>query len=454
MDFIGTYREIREIWETAKDAKELGKKIMEFIQRKPIPLADTEQDQASVVSRALHRLQKGVAPHIAIVGATSAGKTMLVNKLFGDPVAEVRRTPDTTGEVLRVEFPSGLVIYDTPGIISDEKLENFTRLFLGLEQTDAPDVERVESVPFKAHPGSDPILLPMGECRMKAPIDMVLWAVDVSQTPLKPTKQVLHSFFIELYHEFGERIVVAGTHLDELNKVSDEEKSSLLRIWSNIFNKQMIPISSTTGENLKDLSLALFERLPGKTSLAKMQESLNQVVKIDRISFVVTEVSQVLADIALMRGNEEEDIQVSLVMLFAMIGNHYSVSEETWVQLSGDALAIAEHVQEFGEIRVKVSREPEGFWETIRSWFSDKPFLAIITRFQPLGVEGLSHLVPKVYALIHQFERSDAGVLPDELVQQRVESEKEMFEPLMQDEKRDKLADKINELFKSLFLLD
>ena len=87
MDIIGTYREIREIWETAKDAKELGKKIMEFIQRKPIPLADTAQDQASVVSRALHRLQKGVAPHIVIVGATSAGKTLLVNKLFGDPVA-------------------------------------------------------------------------------------------------------------------------------------------------------------------------------------------------------------------------------------------------------------------------------------------------------------------------------------------------------------------------------
>lgn len=454
MDIIGTYREIREIWETAKDAKELGKKIMEFIQRKPIPLADTAQDQASVVSRALHRLQKGVAPHIVIVGATSAGKTLLVNKLFGDPVAEVKRTPDTTDNVLRVEFPSGLVIYDTPGIISDEKLENFTRLFLGLEQMDTPDVERVESVPFKAHPGSDPILLPKMECRIEAPIDMVLWAVDVSQTPTRPERNELRSFFIELYREFGERIVVAGTHLDELNKVSDEEKSSLLRIWSSIFNKQMIPISSTTGEGLKDLSLALFERLPGKTSLAKMQESLNQVVKIDRISFVVTEVSQVLADIALMRGNEEEDIQVSLVMLFATIGNHYSVSEETWVQLSGDALAIAEHVQVFGEHQVVVERDPQGIWEKIQSWFSDKPFLARFTRYQPLGVEGLSHLVPKVYALIHQFERSDAGVLPDELVQQRVESEKEMFEPLMQDEKRDKLADQINELFKSLFLLD
>lgn len=454
MDIIGTYRDIRKIWKTAKDAKELGKKIMEFIQRKPIPLADTEQDQAGVVARALHRLQKGVAPHIVIVGATAAGKTMLVNKLFGNPVAKVRRTPNTTDAVLRVEFPSGLVIYDTPGIISDEKLENFTRLFLGLEQMDAPDVERVESVPFKANPDAPLISLPEVECRRKAQIDMVLWVVDVSRVPTRPEINELRSFFIELYHEFGERIVVAGTHLDELNKVTVEEKNSLLRIWSSIFNKQMIPISSTTGENLKDLSLALFERLPGKISLAKMQESLNQVVKIDRISFVVTEVSQVLADIALMHGNEEEDIQVSLVVLFATIGNHYSISEETWVQLSGDALAIAEYVQEIGEIEVVVERDPQGIWEKIQAWLSDKRFLARFTRYQPLGVEGLSHLVPKVYALIHQFEHSDAGVLPDELVQQRVEEEKELFEPLMQDEKREKLADQINELFKSLFLLD
>ncbi|MYB94301.1 hypothetical protein F4054_10735 [Candidatus Poribacteria bacterium] len=95
-----------------------------------------ERNESSVVSRALHSLKvgDGSAPRIAIVGETSVGKTALVNALFGSQLAAVRLTADTTRAVLRVQFPSNLVIYDTPGIFGDEKLENITRSFIGLRQ--------------------------------------------------------------------------------------------------------------------------------------------------------------------------------------------------------------------------------------------------------------------------------------------------------------------------------
>ena len=149
MGIIELYAVIRGIFEASKGVTDLVRGIMDLTQNDPELLDSAGQDESSVVSRALHRLQKGdaAAPRIVLVGETSTGKSALVNALFGSSLAEVRLTTDTTDSVLCVQFPSNLVIYDTPGIFGEEKLENITRLFIGLEQ-DYDKTTHVKYVPF------------------------------------------------------------------------------------------------------------------------------------------------------------------------------------------------------------------------------------------------------------------------------------------------------------------
>ena len=159
MNISEIYVAFRTVVEAASGVKDLIKGIMNLVEDDSGPLSSPKQDESSVVSRALHRLKLGEAPapRIAIVGETSVGKTALVNKLFGTELETSRITADTTQSVLRVQFPSNLVIYDTPGIFGKEKLENITRLFIGFEQGFGRTT-RVTSVPFRPELGSDKVI--------------------------------------------------------------------------------------------------------------------------------------------------------------------------------------------------------------------------------------------------------------------------------------------------------
>ena len=340
MNFPELYVAVKGIFETAKGVTGLIRGLMNLAEKDPDLLVRTDQDESSVVSRALNRLNlgKSPAPRIAIVGETSVGKTALVNVLFGAKVGAVKLTADTTRSVHRVKFPSNLVIYDTPGIFGDEELENITRLFLGLNQ-DYEKEARPKEVPFQPSPDPKEIKKLSGkQIREEAPIDLVLWAVNVESTLKRSTRKESYSFFLELERAFGKHLVVVGTHLDRLNAVSDEEKEEQLRGWNEISNNQIIPVSSTEGDGLTDLVKELFKRLPGTASLSKLQESLNQVVKLDRRSFVLTEMSHPLAMLMLMLGDDQEEIKIHVTILIMLICSHYSVPEGTWQTLHGDGL--------------------------------------------------------------------------------------------------------------------
>ena len=235
-----------------------------------------------------------------------------------------------------------------------------------------------------------------------------------------------------------------------LNKVSAEEKQEQLRVWNKISNGQIIAVSSTTGEGLTDLVTELFKRLPGNVSLSKLQESLNQVTKIDRRSFVVTEISRPLAMIMLMRGNDPQEIEIHVIILITILCNHYSVDEETWIDLHGDGLQIAREVRQTSGIKqTKVRRDPEGLWENIKSWFG-ATFYGTRERYLKLGVQGLSELLPIFYELIHEFEEFENPILNRKSISQKVLSHKKDLEPLVKTEDTEKLAIRINDLLKSL----
>ena len=452
MNIPELYVAVRTIIETAKGVTDLIRGIMDLTENDSGLLGSAEENESSVVSRALHRLKvgDGSAPRIAIVGETSVGKTALVNALFGSQLAEVKLTTDTTRSVLRVQFPSNLVIYDTPGIFGDEKLENITRSFIGLRQRYNQD-SRVRSVPFQTDPNSNEIIHLSGKSiRKEAPIDIVLWTVDVSRPLNNMMRDALDLFFTQLDKKFGKHLVVAGTHLDVLQEVSDEEAKEQLRVWNEISNNQIIPLSSTKGDGLTDLVTELFKRLPGNASLSKLQQSLNQVAKIDRCSFVVAEMSHPLAMIMLMSGDNPEEIEIHVTILITLLCSHYSVDEETWKNLHGDSIAIARQIQQTSGVkRVVVERDPIGVWETIKSWFG-ATFYGTGERYRMLGVQGLSELLPIFYELIHEFEDFDVPPLTRESISRVVRSQQTDLEPLVRSRDSEKLALRINNLLKSL----
>ncbi|MXZ00298.1 hypothetical protein F4Y93_06485, partial [Candidatus Poribacteria bacterium] len=85
MNIPELYVAVRAVIETAKGVTDLIRGIMDLTENDSGLLGSAEENESSVVSRALHRLKvgDGSAPRIAIVGETSVGKTALVNALFG-----------------------------------------------------------------------------------------------------------------------------------------------------------------------------------------------------------------------------------------------------------------------------------------------------------------------------------------------------------------------------------
>lgn len=79
-----------------------------------------------------------------VVGRTSAGKTSLGNSLFGRYAMKSTGFMDCTDYLGLLRLKSNLWYFDTPGAGGDEEHENVTRLGLGLEQVDEPQVTQVE----------------------------------------------------------------------------------------------------------------------------------------------------------------------------------------------------------------------------------------------------------------------------------------------------------------------
>ena len=427
----------------------VGKKLIENF--KFISASNYPDQELDIVSKVLKNSHKPLsAPKIALVGMTSAGKTSLLNALFGKDIAKVERTPDTTDCVLRVEFPTGLVLYDTPGIQGSDELgfENITRLFLGLQQDD--EFKQISNVPFISKLGSEKVYLTPDEIRHDLAPDTILWMLDASQTPLHATKKALRNFYLELKQVFDGHIVVAGTHIDELKDLPEKERNKLIATWSTIFDNQMIPVSNKTGEGLADVVISIFRTLPENSSLVSLQQALLTERKLKRLSFAITEISNLLSSTVLLTGDKSDEIKASSLMIFSMIFSHYSVDEKTWDEYCGDVFKIAESVEKKGiEVNLQ-KRPPQGWWESFRSLLGEN-FYKTVEKYQKIGTSGLEELIPNIYELVFTLENDSLPLFSKETARQIVQSHKPSLEDSISKNDREKLAIQIGNILNFLF---
>ncbi|MDD4650970.1 MAG: TIR domain-containing protein [Methanothrix sp.] len=317
------------------------------------------------------------APRIALVGTHGSGKTSLLNALFELDNLVILCNVDMTDCVIRVEFPGGLVLYETPAIQGENDCENITRMFLGLKQDD--EFRQISKVPIISKLGSKRKELSSKDITNDSTLDIILFVFDVSYIPLRIQRKSLRAFYMELKQVFEGHIVVAGTHSDRLEDLTEREKDALITAWSAIFDNQMIPVSVNTGEGLDDLVASIFSTMPARLNSVSLQQALRTEHRLNRISFIIIEVSKLLSSIGLMTDDMPNEIETSSIMIFAMIFSYYSEYKNIWYKYK-------------------------------------------FKTYHKIGIAGLKELIPDIYELIYALENHNTPFLSHESVRQIIQS--------------------------------
>lgn len=411
LDEENARKQVREILASKFESLEEAVKSVKGSSPNPSKSNDGTMDMV------LNKVSHGREPRIAILGETSSGKSTLINKLFGHPILETKSTPDTTTMVHEIKFGSGLVLYDTPGFESwNPETENRTRAFmgLGLRRSDQKSSQIPMVVDGKV------VNVDAKTLRKEKPIDLVLFLMNISITPKRRDGEFLTQM-IDQISKKGKTLIVVGTHYDELLKKPHQEVEEMLGKWRQIVNgkdghREFLPVSSITGEGLKELVLAFFRRISDDVSFSKLQAALTTEQRLGRLSFIIEQVSQVLSEIAFLKGNNGEELLSAIYGIYALVSSHYDVSEVDWDALDGDFQRIRDHVAEFGkqvkseqkERTVEVQKQ-KGFWQKVRSFVRAmiKPietYTEYVTKYRTIGYPGLELLLPMTASILTEFE--------------------------------------------------
>lgn len=91
--------------------------------------------RSNLILEAISKSYKKAPPiNIFATGKTTVGKTTLGNRLVGEEYFTVTGRQNTTNEINLIEFPNGLKYFDLPGVDSNDRLENYNRVSLGMNQ--------------------------------------------------------------------------------------------------------------------------------------------------------------------------------------------------------------------------------------------------------------------------------------------------------------------------------
>ena len=383
--------------------------------------APAEWRRESHISGGIHRLRSpSEQPRILLVGHTNCGKDTLTIQLFNQSAAsalgvvelldgtyvnllEDEDAPDKTQAVIRVEFgDGGLVLFNTPGLYGDDpRLDEMTRAILGLDtENSVSEIGYIDAARLPAEYESRPV----EEIPFDLDQDLVVYMVNLAMVPLgtrfaAEIRQDLQS----IRKNVGDRLIVVGSFLDQLKKWRPELQERRRATWSEIVENdiRMVEYSGLTGAGLPNV-IHLFLRASNRDP-SELLPFLRAERKASRLSYSLYSLAALLSNLCDLNQRFPYADPVAAIFLTGAIHLtvHYSVSEEEWFAKNGDILRIIKD----GICKETVSqeRDPKGFLEKIRRWWSNKRFYEDV-RVYKISAKGLAEVCALLYALIHELE--------------------------------------------------
>ncbi|MBW4604202.1 MAG: 50S ribosome-binding GTPase [Calothrix sp. FI2-JRJ7] len=167
--------------------------------------------------------------NIFVTGRTGSGKTTLGNLLSGtDYLMRSSGHQDCTDEINLLKFSIGLNYFDLPGVCSDDRLENYNRAALSLQQVeDFPPVDSLTLVKYLENKSSDKVNFSVNDFSQKLKPDIIFYLIAAD-------KQFLRDDCI---------------YLQDLLK----HHSKIIYVLNTFSNKQAIESQSATSQNITDI---------------------------------------------------------------------------------------------------------------------------------------------------------------------------------------------------------
>lgn len=201
--------------------------------------------------------------NIFATGRTHSGKTTLGNRLLGIDYFLSTGRQDCTKEINLIEFSSGLKYFDLPGVCSDDFLENYNRVGLGIEQfEDFPCVSEISLFKYKENqsPTEQKLTISEYENRGFAP-DLIYYLIAPDKQFARGDRKYLrdllkrHQNVIYVFNMFVNKQTGSSYFATEAN--IQDVTSQILKVHRNVLGENSKPVivgvNCLTGEGISEL---------------------------------------------------------------------------------------------------------------------------------------------------------------------------------------------------------